>query len=375
MSDSPRTIIESDAASPGRVEVRAAEGAPPWLACALEVASVAEIVGLLIAARRTGRLDVKDGVGVRSMFFESGQYTGAKSTHPADRLGQVLWRYGRVSADQLMIADEQVKEGKLLGRALVELGFIEPASLRRALVDQAIQVFEAACVEESGHALFLADVFHKKPLRFGVATKSLVEGAILRTREHRDLQRKLGSLDRPYQLTTPQPTGVALDERSLALLQLAANARKKKLTGRELIDKAALGRIDGARALLALIEHRFIVARDSAADEHLKVKRLCAAINLVMAALDDSGFGVGDQVREWLDSPPPAFEEALSGLSLAQPLDENVALEQAAFIAAGATAMITALQAVLDDALLHAFDTLPDELTARVQERVRALMS
>lgn len=368
MADPPRLVIESQ-----QVQVSAAEGAPPWLACALEVASVAEIVGVLIAARRTGRLDVKDAVGARSMFFENGQYTGATSTHTADRLGAVLWRNGRLSADQLLIAGEQVKEGKLLGRALVELGFIEPASLRRALVDQAIQVFEAACLEESGHALFMADIFHKSPLRFGVATKNLVEGAIIRTREHRELRRKLGSLDRACELASPQPMGVPLDEKSLALLQLAASARKKELTGRELIEKASLGRIDGARALLTLVEHRFIIVKESAADEQLKVKRLCAAINLVMAALDDSGFGVGDQVREYLDSPPPSYEDALSGLSLAQPLDESVALQHAAFIAGGTQVMIAALQAVLDDALLLVVDTLPDELTRRVQERVKAL--
>lgn len=354
------------------VEVKEGDNTPPWLACALEVASVAEIVGLLIAARRTGRLDVADPTGARSMFFENGQYTGATSTHKEDRLGEVLWRSGRLSADQHLIASEQVSsEGKMLGRALLDLGFLEPAGLRRALVDQAIQVFEAACLEERGHAFFIADVFHKNPLRFGVATKDLVEGAILRTREHRDLIRKLGNLDRTCKLITPQPEGVPLDEKALALLQLVASARKKELTGRELIDKASLGRIDGARALLTLVQHHFVVAKDSEADEQFKIKRLCTAINLVMAALDDGGFGVGDQVREYLDKPPPAFEEALSGLTLAQPLDENTALAQAEFC--GEDKMIVALQAVLDDALMQARDTLPQELTDKLQARVKAL--
>lgn len=354
-----------------QVEVREGENTPPWLACALEVASVAEIVGLLIAARRTGRLDVKDPIGTRSMFFENGQYTGASSTHTPDRLGDVLWRSGRISADQHLIAGEQVKEGKMVGRALLDLGFLEPAGLRRALVDQAIQVFEAACLEETGHALFMADVFHKNPLRFGVATKDLVEGAIKRTREHRELMRKIGSLDRTCKVVTPQPEGVPLDEKSLAVLQLAASARKKALTGRELIAKASLGRIDGARALLTLMQHHFIEAKDTAADEQLRIKRLCTAINLVMAALDDGGFGVGDQVREYMNSPPPAFEEALSGLSLAQPLDEDAAVQHAKFV--GEAQMIAALQAVLDDALLQATDTLPTELTTKVQARVKAL--
>lgn len=353
------------------VEVKEGENTPPWLACALEVASVAEVVGLLIAARRTGRLDVQDPLGARSMFFENGQYTGATSTHKEDRLGEVLWRSGRISVDQHLIAGEQVKEGKMLGRALLDLGFLEPAGLRKALVDQAIQVFEAACLEETGHALFVADFFHKSPLRFGVATKDLVEGAIVRTREHRELMRKIGNLDRTCKLVQPQPDGVPLDDKSLALLQLVASSRKKDLTGRELIEKASLGRIDGARALLTLVQHHFLIAKDSEADEQLKIKRLCTAINLVMAALDDGGFGVGDQVREYLDTPPPDFEEALSGLTLAQPLDEGTALGHAQFV--GEDKMIVALQAVLDDALMQAKDTLPQELTSKLQARVKAL--
>lgn len=92
-----------------------------------------------------------------------------------------------------------------------------------------------------------------------------------------------------------------------------------------------------------------------------------------MSALDDAGFGVGDQVREYVDTPPPTFEEALSGLSLAEPLEDKVALEHAAFIAGGRPAMIRALAAVLEDALLQASDTLPEKVTDRLRERVRAL--
>jgi hypothetical protein len=205
-----------------------------------------------------------------------------------------------------------------------------------------------------------------------VATKKLVEGAILRSRELRDVLRKLGSLDRPFDPVSPAPQQ-KLDDTSLAVLQLVASARKKELTGRDLINKASLGRLDGAKALLNLVDKGFLKPRDTSADEELKVKRLCTAINLVMAALDDAGFGVGDQVREYLDSPPPSFEEALSGLSLAQPLDENAAVQHAQFIGGGNAAMMRALQAVLDDALLQAVDTLPPELTEKVQARVKAL--
>jgi hypothetical protein len=366
--DPPLETVIDDAG----LVVRASPARPPWLACDLEVASVAEIVGLLIAARRTGRLDVVDSQGTRSLYFESGEYTGSTSSHVADRLGEILWRSGRISLDQVLIAAEQVKEGKLLGRALIDLGFIEPGSLRLALIDQAQAVFSAACLEETGYAVFTADVFHKNPIRFGVGTKKLVDGALVQSRDLRELSRKLGSLDRVMDAVTPPPAGL-LDEKASALLQLVTSARKVEHTGRDLVAKAALGRVDGTRALVALVDKGFVRPRASHAEETLRVKRLCAAINLVISALDDAGFGVGDAVREYLDKPPPHFEEALSGLSLATPLEEKATLEHAQFISGGLPAMAHALQAVLDDACMQAKDTLPPELTTKVMERVKAL--
>lgn len=352
--------------------VQAAASSPPWLACDLEVVGVAELVGTLIAARRTGRLEITDAAGARSLFFESGDYTGASSSHTADRLGEVLWRSGRLGLDQLMIAAEQVKEGKMIGRALVELGFLEPGELRRALVDQAVQVFQATCVEETGYAVFRADVFHKNPIRFGVSTKKLVESAVASARGHRELLRKLGSLDRPVDVVSPVAKE-PLDERAAALLQLVASARGKELTGRQAIAKANLARVEGARALLTLMDTGCVRLRASAADEALRIKRLCSAINLTMAALDEAGFGVGAQVREHFANPPAAHEEALANLSLDEPLDEGDAVEQSKFLAGGQGAMIQALEAVLDDALLQAADTLPELVTQKVRERVKAL--
>jgi hypothetical protein len=353
--------------------VQSSDDGAPWLACDLEVATVAEIVGLLIAAKRTGRLDVVDQEGTRSLYFETGEYTGSSSTHKADRLGEVLWRSGKLSLDQLLIASEAVKEGKMIGRVLIELGFLEPATLRRALVDQAVQVFEASCLVERGHAVFRADVFHKHPIRFGVATRKLVDSAVDRARDYRELVRRIGSLERSVEAVTPAPAGT-LGEAATALLQLVLSSKNKApLTAREVIDKAALGPMPGTRALVELRDKGFVMLRDSAADAELRVKRLCAAINLVMAALDEGGFGVGDTVREYLERPPPAFEEALSGLSLAQPLEEEAVVQHARFIGGGTTAMARALQAVLDDALMQAHDTLPAELTKKVLDRVKAL--
>jgi hypothetical protein len=330
-----------------------------------------------VAARRTGCLDVVDGRGARSLYLEQGQYTGATSSHQSDRLSEVLRRMGKLSLDQILIADEWVKEGKLFGRAMIELGFLEPIALRGALVEQAIATFEAACLEQRGHAVFRADQLHPKPLRFGVSTTKMIEDALGHVRDHRALEKRVGSVDRQFHVVTPPPRG-PLPDTAQALLQLATSARKQPFTGAELVTRAGLGQREGLEALAVLLESGFLTHKGdgpSAAPpaDAVRVKRMCAAINLVMGALDDSGFGVGDAVREYLENPPERYEEALSGLSLEQPLEEDAVLTHASFISGGLSAMNDALGALLDDALLQAKDTLPPELTSKLLDRVKSL--
>jgi len=383
MSDPPVTLDEEMrvlARLPGLV-VATGEGErapPPWLACTLEVASPAELFSLLVTQRCSGALEVIDPRGKRSLFLEQGNYTGATSTHSSDRLHEVLRRMGKLSLDQILIADEMVKAGKLFGRAIIELGFIEPMALRGALVEQATSTFEAACLEQRGHAVFRADQVHPKPLRFGVETAKMIEGALRSVHEHRALERRIGGIDVKLDVVQPPPRG-PLPETAQALVQLATSARKQSFTGAELIARAGLGQLEGLSSLAHLLEAGFLTRADEAPapapDDTVRLKRLVAAINLVMAALDDAGFGVGDAVREYLESPPELYEEALSGLTLEQPLDDATVLATAGFISGGRPAMITALGALLEDALLQAKDTLAPELNERLLERVRALQS
>ena len=371
------------------LKIQAVVDGPLFLACSLELIPLAELVSLLVRQRKTGRLDVKSADGTRSLFFELGSYTGSTSTYAADRLGEVLWRNGRISLDKLLIAGESVKEGRLLGRALIELGFLEPKELRACLVEQALAVFGAACLEERGVAAFAADVTHRAPLRFGISTAQIVEDAVLQARKHHEVLRKIGHLDRRFgavKAGVPKPASRlesgfemtpmthSLDEGEQAMLQLAMSS-KHPHTGFELIELSGLGSIAGARALLTLIDKGRLMAAATPSEHEARLSRLCQAIAMAMATLDEAGFGTGDQVRELVENPPAALEDALSGLTLKEPLEEGAVLQAARFLTGGVPAMNTALQAILDEALRQAEDTLPTEVTARVTTRVIALVA
>jgi hypothetical protein len=185
------------------------------------------------------------------------------------------------------------------------------------------------------------------------------------------VQRRPGDGDDGFMMA---PRTTALDEAEQAVVQLAMSAKEPR-TGLELIAASGLGQQDGARTLLQLIEKGRLVAKAPPADQETLLRRLCQAVTLAMEALDEAGFGVADNVRDLVENPPAHLEEALSGLTLREPLDAGAVLEQAQFLPGGIFEMNEALQAVLDEALAQADDMLPAELTASIQRRVTALVS
>ncbi|MEW5847991.1 MAG: DUF4388 domain-containing protein [Myxococcota bacterium] len=345
-----------------------------WLACSLETLAVSDVVEMLVRARRSGCLQVTDGQGTRELYLESGQYTGATSTHLSDRLGEVLWRLGKLSLDQVLIAGEMAREGRKFGRCLVELGYISPTDVRGALVDQAMEIFSAACTQLSGHMVFHDERKHPQPMHFGMDTAAILQRAVAQVTEVRALEGKLVDLETPCAVLQPSPA-VHLGESEQALLQLAASSREG-LGGRALIQRSGLGRLHGMRALRRLLDEGILrVAVKESEEEQLpaRIRKQCRGINAIMTALDGAGFGAGDALREFLANPPPFYEEALSGISLDDPLEPDAVLAHARFISGGLSAMETALSALIDDGMMQASDTLPEDDAEALRFQVESL--
>lgn len=349
---------------------------PAWLACDLAVMSVPELCTVFLGARHTGVLDVRGARGRRRLFFENGSYTGAMSTDKEDRLGEVMWREGRISLDQLLIASESLEPGKRIGRLLVELGYIEARELRGFLRKQARAVFLAACLEPAGQAFFLAGARHPNPVRFGADTERLVDEALALWAECTRLARELEPMSALVVPVAPPPTGPR-SEAQEALLQLATSA-KTPLTRAQLLEKASLGRVHGLRALSGLLtggyfEHVDAKRREVTAKAS-RLTRVVEGINTVLDAFRDAGADAGaGAVREYLRSPPEHLADALSGISLDERLDVEQLELQAQFAEGGTDAMEAGLTILLDFALFEARDTLAPDVVKQLQERVGAL--
>ncbi len=160
------------------VAVRAGEGSRP-LRLAGEVRSpgaLCDVIAMIAQGTWGGELVVHEGVHVRSIFFERGHVIGATTNVATERLGEVLWRFGAITREQL---DEVVraagKTGKRLGEAAVELEFVGAEDLFDMMTRQVEEVFYGA-VHVSQATFYLFDGFDESRL---ARRQTLSAGALL----------------------------------------------------------------------------------------------------------------------------------------------------------------------------------------------------
>lgn len=356
------------------------EGRPqaPWLACSLELVPPVALASLVVSSKLTGALEVRTAHGARRLFFEEGQYTGGRSSSLEDSFGQILWRAGRLSLDQLLIAVEEAKASdKRIGRVLIDLGYLTQSELRPFLRRQAEAIFEAACVVDRGHAMFHAGLTNPNPVRFFGLTEGLLERVRDAVEETAALKKTFGDLDA---LLTSEGAHVdlRLGEAETAMLQLLSSAKGAPLSGRALLDKSGLGELDGLRALQNLLASGLVHVQHpegGGAGERDRIEGTCALLGRVIEELQGAGFGLVDEVAHFVEEPPADAPPALSLFRLDQVSSPSVLLE----LAARATPPVSrrelqrALSALLDFALFHARDTLPPEVSRELDDAAAAL--
>lgn len=346
-----------------------------WLATDVDLMSVPEVCTVVRGAGRTGVLEVIGSGGRRRLFFERGAYTGSMSTHRDDRLGEVVWRAGRITLEQLDHASNSMSPGVRIGRHLVDLGYLEQHELRGFLRKQAKAIFLEACLEPRGQAIFQEGVTHPNPVRFERETEKLVDVALALWAECARLERELPPMNTFAVLAVPAPPSPATEAQA-ALLRVAQGSARP-LTRAELLAQAALGRLHGLRALRALQHEGYF--EDQAAEPatpelavRSRIERICDALNHLMEVLRRAGAGTGP-VRDFLRNPPEHLADALAGINLDERLVAGQLELQAEFAAGGKEAMEAGLAILLDFALFEARDTLDESTVKDIEGMVAEL--
>jgi hypothetical protein len=293
---------------------------------------LADFIGFAHQSRLTGLLHVASAEAERAIAFKGGEVRGSRSSVIAERIGEVALRLGFITRPQL---EQVVGEQRLLGKALVEHGFLTSDDLWKCFHEQITAVFHAILLLPSGIFWLLdEDQPDLTSVPQAVSTQALLMDGIRRIDELSLFKARIPGPGAFVRRRTPSRP-VTLQPVEQQLLALVDGQR----TVAGVAGAAHLGEFDATKVLYHLAEAGYVEATDDpvVAEGDGQGGRLSALIGgylerlrLVSAAVPaEARPGYLAAVAAQLRDPSAPFAPLFRGLAPSQ----DGALDPAALLA------------------------------------------
>jgi tetratricopeptide (TPR) repeat protein len=223
----------------------------------LKEASLPDVIQLLFLGRRTGCLAVADGQNFGTIYFNEGQIVSASIVNRRDRLGDMLVRNSRITAEQLrqaVDAQAQARDRKL-GVILVEQGAItteELADYVRLQVEEAVYFL---FTWTAGTFNFESNVLPENETGLRINPEMLLLEGARRVDEWSVIQKKIPGFDLVFTVDQAHvgQSGVTLSPEQQRILPLLDGTRDVQ----QVVEDAGLVEFDVGQALYGLITAGF----------------------------------------------------------------------------------------------------------------------
>lgn len=255
--------------------------------------ALCDIISLVGQAGWDGELVMIDGAVSRSLFFEQGAVVGARSSAEAERIGEVLYRYGALSREQIAATVAAAGPEQRFGEVAVRLRFLERARLYQLLGRQAEEIAQHVLLAGEGVFYFL-DRFDEAQIasRQKLSVSGLLLDVVRRMDETRFFRERIPSEEHvPERLPErAPPTGE---------LRRAWDAIDGHRSIAEIARALGQGEFEATRAIFQLIQAGKVIVH---APRPTGPKALVLLFNEAIAAIlsEVDGAGEGDEVREQL---------------------------------------------------------------------------
>lgn len=216
---------------------------------------VCDVLSLLAQAGWRGVLSVHTDEVLRDIFVDGGNVIDVRSTHPEERLGRVLYRYGRLGEKELAQAEAEDTpgEGRRFGESALLRNALTEEALYQGLRDQVTEVVVGALRVGSGTFFFLDGIEDEEQLRTRepVPIHKLIMEGVTRIDEMSYFEQKI-----PTSLHVPVRVENASEvPPELALVWEQIDGRSSVA---ELGRKTGLGEFETTRQLFALIQSKHV---------------------------------------------------------------------------------------------------------------------
>jgi ribosomal protein L30E len=129
--------------------------------------------------KATGSLILQNNEAVKSIHLKEGNIVYASSNLPGDRLGEILFRLGKITPEQFKRSVELLKEtGKQQGAILVEEGYITAKELFEGLKHQVKEIIYSLFLWEEGQYQFIEEDLPKHAISLQLDMVDLISEVI-----------------------------------------------------------------------------------------------------------------------------------------------------------------------------------------------------
>jgi tetratricopeptide (TPR) repeat protein len=220
----------------------------------LKEASLPDVIQLLFLGRRTGCLALADQHNFGTIYLDEGQIVYASIVNRRDRLGDILVRRGKITAEQLQKAIEAQDEDRQhkLGEIFVNLGILTRAELEDYMRLQIEEAVYYLFTWTSGTFNFEAGVRpEREDFLVRISPEALLLEGARRVDEWSLIEKKIPSFDLIFSvdhqhISQSAPTLSAEQQRLLPLIDGSRDVR-------HLIDESGLVEFEVGKALFGLI--------------------------------------------------------------------------------------------------------------------------
>lgn len=222
------------------------------------VGGLIDIIHFLHHNAWSGQLTVIGGAFRKSIYLKRGEVRTASSNVPEDRIGAILYRYGRISAADLDSALSEVTQEHRFGQILVERGTLTQHDLYQFVRKQVEEIFFSVLVMRRGEYYFYRTSDEEvPPSQLQLSTKQLLFEGVRRIDEMGYFREKLPGPEVVLQPRLPPP-GDKLPPREARVMALVDGERDLAAIARE----SHLGEFEATKICFQLLHGQWVTVRE-----------------------------------------------------------------------------------------------------------------
>ncbi len=218
-------------------------------------ASPVELLSFLQTLRATCWAVFSDGPVQKSLVFYEGDLLAVQSNQTADRLGEVLFRWGTIDRSSLEAALAAAGPQRRLGQILRDNGDITAQELWQSVRRQMEEVFFSVLAMNRGTFCVLQAAVDQFPTRMALDTRRLVFEGLRRQDELREFRKRLPHDDILIERHPSDPGGNIPPDMLQVLEPLVTRGPQ---TVAQLCRSSQLGPFHGLRAIHAALEQGLV---------------------------------------------------------------------------------------------------------------------